>query len=545
MVIKSSHPPITVPTGDLWSFLFQSKVREYPDSHVIYSDSSTQKQYTFEDVRDNAEQFGQGIQQQWQWQKGDVMALFVHNSADVAVVTFGTHWAGGVVCPFNNLYTVGELAAQLRSCEAKALTTHMANIEVAREAALIAGLPLSRVIILGEQDPKSQFRHFSNLQRTSSISTRPVIDPKEDLAFLVYSSGTTGLPKGVMLTHENIIANILQSATVDEGFTSWQTDRTIGFLPMYHIYGIAVLLLGPIYRGITIYIMQRFELGTFCQLIQENKITLAYIVPPVALALAKHPLVDRYNLSSLRMMHSSAAPTSVDIIESIHKRLGVPLKQGYGLSEASPGVSSQTWIGWNSPIGASGQLVPSMSMKFMDNGEEVTQGEEGELWIKGPNLFKGYYNNPKATAESIDLKGWYRTGDVGYADENNNIYITDRVKELIKYNGFQVAPAQLEGLLLGHPAVDDVAVIGVYSAERATELPRAYIVAAKAYTTGDELAKEITGWLHAKVAPYKKLRGGIRFVDTIPKSNAGKLLRRILVEQARAEASQKTPKTKL
>jgi len=281
--------------------------------------------------------------------------------------------------------------------------------------------------------------------------------------------------------------------------------------------------------------MQRFELERFCQIVQQEKITFAYIVPPVGLALAKHPLIDKYNLSSLRMMHSSAAPLANDLIETIYRRLKVPVKQGYGLSEASPGVASQSWAEWNKPIGSAGRLGPSISMKFMDNGKEVPVGAEGEIWIKGPNVCKGYYNNPKATSESINAEGWYRTGDIGYVDKDNNIYITDRVKELIKYNGFQVAPAQLEGLLLAHPAVNDVAVIGVYSAERATELPRAYVVPAKGYTGGEKLEKELSDWLHAKVAPYKRLRGGVRFVTEIPKSNAGKVLRRVLAEQAKKE----------
>jgi 4-coumarate--CoA ligase len=203
----------------------------------MYSDISARTQYTFQTVRDNAEQFGRGLRQYWQWQKGDVMAVFTPNSADIAVVTFGTNWAGGVVCPFNNLYTIGELVSQLKSCEAKALTTHIANIEVAREAALIVGLPLDRVIVVGDRDPKGRFRHFSSLQSTSTTYERAVINPKEDLAFLVYSSGTTGLPKGVMLTHENMIANVLQSGSMDEGYMFWKNDRTIGFLPMYHIYG--------------------------------------------------------------------------------------------------------------------------------------------------------------------------------------------------------------------------------------------------------------------------------------------------------------------
>jgi len=176
-----------------------------------------------------------------------------------------------------------------------------------------------------------------------------------------------------------------------------------------------------------------------------------------------------------------------------------------------------------------------MSLKCVEDGQEALTGKTGEIWIKGPNIFKGYYNNPKATAEALTADGWYRTGDVGYVDEDHNLYITDRVKDLIKYNGFQVAPAQLEGLLLGHPAVNDVAVIGVYSQEKATELPRAYIVAAAGYKAGPELEKVLCDWLHGKVAPYKRLRGGIRFLDAVPKSAAGKLLRRVLVEEARKE----------
>jgi 4-coumarate--CoA ligase len=195
----------------------------------------------------------------------------------------------------------------------------------------------------------------------------------------------------------------------------------------------------------------------------------------------------------------------------------------------------QPWDEWNKPIGSAGRLYPSISLKCMASDQEVPRGEAGEIWISGPNIFKGYYNNPKATAESITPDGWYRTGDIGYIDETENLYITDRVKELIKYNGFQVAPAQLEGLLLGHPAVSDVAVIGVYSPEKATELPRAYVVPAPGYTGGQELEKEISEWLHKKVAPYKRLRGGIRFVEAVPKSNAGKVLRRVLLEQAKRE----------
>ncbi|EXJ64853.1 hypothetical protein A1O7_01192 [Cladophialophora yegresii CBS 114405] len=541
MPIESAYPPITIPPVDIWDFLFERPEREFPEDHVVFVDVAAQKQQSVRDVREAATRFGQGICQQWHWQKGDVLALFSPNSTDIAVVTFGTLWAGGVVCPFNNLYTVGGLVSQLKSSQAKALVTHVACLEVAREAALLVGLPLDRVILLGPRGPKERFRHYSDVQARASTADvllqRVQIDPKEDLAFLVYSSGTTGLPKGVMLTHENIVANLLQAAVMDAQQMHWSKDSTIGFLPMYHIYGIAVLLLQPVFRGVGVHIMQRFELEPFCRLVQHHRITFAYVVPPVVLALAKHPSVDQYDLTSLRMMHSSAAPLTDDLVQMVYKRLKVPVKQGYGLSEASPGVASQPWSEWNKTVGSAGTLLPSISLKCVAvDGNEVPPGKTGEIWIRGPNVFKGYYKNPRATAESMS-GGFYRTGDVGYVDTAHNLYITDRVKELIKYNGFQVAPAQLEGLLLAHPAVDDVAVIGVYSREKATELPRAYVVAAKGYTAGSELEGEISGWLEKKVAPHKKLRGGIRFVDAIPKSSAGKVLRRALSEQAKKEES--------
>ncbi|KAK0362750.1 hypothetical protein LTR02_009437 [Friedmanniomyces endolithicus] len=538
MPIESAYPPITVPPVDVYSFLFDRSDREFPDDHAIFVDVTAQKQHTIQDVRAAAERFGHGIQQQWDRQKGDVLALFTPNSTDVAPVTFGTLWAGGVVCPFNNLYRVGELVSQLKSSQAKALVTHVACLQVAREAALLAGVSLDRVLLVGPRDSKEFFRHFSDVQPLTTDVRKVAINPKEDLAYLVYSSGTTGLPKGVMLTHENIVANMLEWATVDADQMHWSKDRTIGFLPMYHIYGIAVLLLQAVYKGVTIYVMQRFDLEQFCRIVQDQKITFAFVVPPVVLALAKHPLVDKYNLSSLRMMHSSAAPLTADLVQMVYKRLQVPIKQGYGLSEASPGVASQPWPEWNTSPASSGKLIPSMSLKCITNtGAEVPPGETGEICLKGPNIFKGYYRNPHATAEAITPEGWYCTGDMGFVDADQNLHITDRIKELIKYNGFQVVPGQLEGLLRGHPAVGDVAVVGIYSRERATELPRAYDVLAQGFTGGGALEREICEWLGERVAPYKKLRGGVRFVEAIPKSDAGKVLRRVLAEQAKREGA--------
>ena len=291
--------------------------------------------------------------------------------------------------------------------------------------------------------------------------------------------------------------------------------------------------------------MQRFDLDDFCGIIQDNQITLAYVVPPVALALAKSPVVDKYNIQSVRVLTSAAAPAPRDVIREIYRRFGIPIRQAYGLSEASPGVASQTLDDWNKPIGSTGRLAPNMSLMTMQDGKEMRDGEEGELWIRGPNIFKGYYNNPEATTAAIDADGWYRTGDVGYFDKAGNIFITDRLKELIKYNGFQVPPAQLEALLIGHPAVLDVAVIGVYSEEKATELPRAYIVLVGGHRADAKMEQDLHEWLNKQVVPYKRLRGGIRFVEVIPKSAAGKILRRVLVEQAKDEQTVVLAKARL
>lgn len=287
--------------------------------------------------------------------------------------------------------------------------------------------------------------------------------------------------------------------------------------------------------------MPRFELQRFCELVQQHKAAHAYVVPPVALLLSKSPLVSKYDLSSLTGMTSAAAPLTQELIDAIHKRLKVPLQQAYGLSETSPGATFQHGNEAYDFAGSVGKLLPNITAKIMDleSGLEVPIGTEGELWFSGPNIFAGYLNNPTSTAQSLTSDGFFKTGDVGYVDKHGNFYITDRVKELIKYKGFQVAPAQLEGLLLSHPSIDDVAVVGVYAPEQATELPRAYVVLAPGVERSERTAEEIAKWLEERVSNYKRLRGGVRFVDAIPKSATGKILRRILRDEAAAEAGDK------
>jgi acyl-CoA synthetase (AMP-forming)/AMP-acid ligase II len=282
--------------------------------------------------------------------------------------------------------------------------------------------------------------------------------------------------------------------------------------------------------------MSKFDLEKFCSHIQSHHITFVYVVPPVILQLGKAPVVSKYNLSSIRMMNSGAAPLTKDLVETVYSRLKIPIKQGYGLSETSPTTHTQPWETWRTHIGSVGRLLPNQTAKYMSPEEtEVPAGQTGELWLKGPNIFLGYLNNPAGTKNALTADGYFKTGDVGHQDADGNFYITDRVKELIKYKGFQVPPAELEGILASHPDIDDVAVIGVEDHERATEVPRAYVVPKKGVEAGRETEKRIVEWLGSKVASHKRLRGGVRFVDVVPKSVSGKILRRVLKEKAKEE----------
>lgn len=291
--------------------------------------------------------------------------------------------------------------------------------------------------------------------------------------------------------------------------------------------------------------MANFDIERFCAIIQKFRITFAYIVPPVVLLLSKHPASEKYDLSSLRMMNSGAAPLTRELVEAVFKRIKCPVKQGYGLSETSPTTHTQPWEDWNQTIGSVGRLLPNQLAKYMSPEEkELAAGEVGELWIKGPNIFKGYLNNPEGTRNAITEDGYFKTGDVGYQDSNGNFYITDRIKELIKYKGFQVPPAELEGLLASHPKIKDVAVLGINDKDQATEVPRAYVVPMPGVECGMKTEQDIVAWLATKVANHKRLRGGVRFVDEIPKSPSGKILRRILKLRAQEE-EEKGSKPKL
>jgi acyl-CoA synthetase (AMP-forming)/AMP-acid ligase II len=288
-------------------------------------------------------------------------------------------------------------------------------------------------------------------------------------------------------------------------------------------------------QGLTVVTMPRFELEPFLQVLQDWQIELAHIVPPVAVALAKHPVVDDYDLSRLRWLLCAAAPLGPEVTNAIEARLGVRMRQGYGMTEASP---ASHYTGPNERrSGKVGTLVPSTECRIVctETGRDLGIDETGEVWVRGPQVMKGYLNNPEATARTVDADGWLHTGDIGVVDEDGYLLVVDRLKELIKVKGFQVAPAELESLLLKHPRVADVAVIAVPDDE-AGEVPKALVVA-----RGPLTADEVIAFVHAEVAHYKRVRH-VEFVDAIPKSAAGKILRRVLVDRERARSLVAAPK---
>jgi acyl-CoA synthetase (AMP-forming)/AMP-acid ligase II len=457
--------------------------------------------------------------------QGDVFAIYSPNLPEYAVIFLAVAQLGGIVTTVNPLYKTGELQQQMRSAGARAMITVPPLLPAARQAAQQAGL--DEVFVFGEGEGATP---FAALMSTDGVAPQPVI-ASDDVVVLPYSSGTTGLPKGVMLTHSNLVANLTQIDGL-QGHVHTEVgedDVVLGLLPFFHIYGMTVIMLYSLVRGATVVTMPRFDLEQFLQFRQQYGITYANVVPPIVMALAKHPLVDQYDMSGLRGLMSGAAPMGAAVAKLAADRLGCAVMQGYGMTELSP-VSHSNPDGPDTIDMASvGPPIPNTECRVVDvsTGEDVEPGQSGELLVRGPQVMRGYLNDPDATAATLDDEGWLRTGDVAVVDERGYFSIVDRVKELIKYKGYQVAPAELEALLITHPDIADVAVVGSPD-EEAGEIPKAFVVPG-----GDISADEIMGFVAERVAPYKKVRK-VEFVSEIPKAASGKILRRDLIAKERS-----------
>jgi acyl-CoA synthetase (AMP-forming)/AMP-acid ligase II len=517
VIFRSPYPDVDIPEVSLPAFVLAGAAALGNKPALI--DGPTGRTISYAELVRAVRQAAASLARRG-FRKGDVFAIYSPNVPEYAVALHAVATLGGIATTANPLSTPRELALQLNDARATYLVTVPELLDRAREATSQA--PVKAVFTFGEAAGASP---FAGLMEGDDAVPDVAIDPRHDLVALPYSSGTTGLPKGVMLTHRNLVANILQTSAVVQ---AREGERSIAVLPFYHIYGFTVLLNISLYQGVTIVTMPRFDLELFLRLMQDYAITRANVVPPIVLALAKHPLVARYDLHALLSITSGSAPLDAVVEQACGERLKCFVAQGYGLTETSPVVSTTPVDPARRRGGSAGLLIPNTECKVMDpvSGAELGPGEQGEVWIRGPQVMTGYLNHPEATAAMLDGDGWLRTGDIGSVDADGYLFVVDRLKELIKYKGYQVAPAELEGLLLTHPAVADAAVIPSPDIE-AGEVPKALVVLKGAVTP-----EELMAFVNQQVAPYKKIRQ-LDVVNQIPKSPSGKILRRVLVEQER------------
>lgn len=522
MLFRSPKPDVAIPDQPLTDFVLKTAMA-HPEKPALI-DGPSGRAYTYGQLTGAIQRVAGALVARG-LQRGDVFAIMLPNVPEFAIAFYGVAAAGGTVTTVNPLYTAEELRHQLEDAGARLLLTIPSFLDKVQEATRDASV--EEIFVLGEADGATP---FAALLQGEATAPAVAINPAEDLVVLPYSSGTTGFPKGVMLTHRNLVANLAQmDGYTDVGARLQEDDVVLGLLPFFHIYGMVCIIGAALSQGATIVTMPRFDLQQFLEIVQKYKISYMNLVPPIILALAKHPLVDQYDLGQVRLVFSGAAPLGSDVETAARERVGCLLTQGYGLTEASPVTHVNPLEAEEEKPGTVGLPLPNTEVKVVDvaTGAELGPNEEGEILVRGPQVMKGYLNNPSATRNTLDEAGWLHTGDVGYADEDGYFWIVDRIKELIKYKGFQVAPAELEALLLSHPAIADAAVIG-RPHEEAGEVPKAFVVARSELTADD-----VFNFVAEHVAPYKKVRD-VEFVDEIPKSASGKILRRVLIEQERA-----------
>ena len=518
MIYRSPFPDVDIATMSLPVFVLEHADRRSGKAALI--DGPTGHTLTYAQLAGAIKRTATGLAARG-FTKGDVFAIYSPNLPEYAVAFFGVAAAGGISTTINPTYTATELRRQLQDSSARYLVTIPQFLDTAREAITETGV--EEIFVFGDGKGATPFTTLMVEGNTPVVQ----IDPREDLVALPYSSGTTGLPKGVMLTHYNIVANLTQINGVEQ---TADTEVLIGILPFYHIYGMVAIMCSALRVGATVVTMPRFDLDQFLGLIPRHGITTGYLVPPIVLALAKHPAVDQYDLSTLNDIMSGAAPLPESVATACASRNNLVVRQGYGLTETSPvtHINPRTSA---LKVASVGTPLPNTEHRIVDLAtmKDAPQGELGEVWIRGPQVMKGYLHNQEATREMIDEEGWLHSGDIGRTDDDGYLYVVDRVKELIKYKGLQVAPAELEAVLQSHPAVADVAVIPSPD-EEAGEVPKAFVVVKPETTL---TADEVIAFVAERVSPQKKVRK-VEFIDAIPKVPSGKILRRTLVERERA-----------
>ena len=552
-IIQSHDPaPPRENRGSLFEFLNRNP-NNVPDwaPAFVRLDGKT---LTRRDLYEKSRSLAYALRHKLGLQPGTRIGIFSPNSTYYPVIVYAGLCAGVVLVPMNAAYGSEEMVHPIHDAEIQYIFAHHALLPTARKGFELAGAGLkshngqNRLWILDDTDELKSGDQGEQDARTllseNLLEPHQVVDDKNEDAYIAYSSGTSGKPKGVQLTHNNITSvteAIVRTFDDDIG----KSDVYMGVLPFNHIFGLAKLVHLSFYIGASTVVVPKYDLDVFCSAIQKHRCNIAYVVPPILVQLTKDARTDKYDLSTLKWVLSGAAPLGSELsMEFEAKFPHLRVTQGWGLSETSPTATYISAKDYRTYMGSCGRLLAGVEARLVDDEgrdvghEQGESGKPGEFWVRSPTVMKGYLNNHEATIDCITEDGWFKTGDIAIM-RDGYFWIVDRKKELIKYKGFQVPPAELEALLLGHPKVADVAVIGIDNKEQATELPRAYVVAKPEASAEDKaaLSREIAEWTAKQVANHKRLRGGVHFLDAIPKSPSGKILRRILRDEARKEST--------
>ncbi|XP_050397729.1 uncharacterized protein LOC126815811 isoform X1 [Patella vulgata] len=506
-----------IPVVSLTEYMF-SWFDKYADD-IAMVELDTERSVTYKELKCLIIKASNGLQSIGV-KEGDVVCMCSPNNIDYAVVFFAVTSLGAILQATNPLYTKDELVAQFEKCKTKYIVTVPSLVDKIKES---INNNIKDIIVIGGGD---KYENCKSLEKVISLDEgmdlkKATFNPKKTVACYVFSSGTTGLPKALQLSHYNIIANLVQLRAMSTVDTK---ESILVFLPFFHIYGLVAITASALTYGAKLVVMSRFSPLPFMEAIQKHQITFIHVVPPVMVLLTKLPETKNYDLTCVRVVACGAAPLSRTIEEQVKDIFKVNyISQGYGMSEC---IVTHADTEENHKFGSVGQAIKGIKTKIIDTktGEPLGANQDGEVCIQGPQIMLGYLDQPDATAAIIDSDGWLKTGDVGHIDEDGYLFIVDRIKELIKYKGFQVAPAELEALLLKHPDIADAGVIGVPDIESG-EIPKACVVLKK---DAQLTAEEIQDFINKQVAPHKKLRGGVEFLDQIPKSASGKILRRML-----------------
>ena len=517
---KLKRPPLRYPIIPVYEIL--KKTAQRLPEKLAAIDPRGGRELTFADLDKESDTLA-GAFFSWGVEKGDRISIFMENGWEYLVGFYATAKVGAVVSPMNPIFRERKVKHQINDAESKILMVQHTLFPIIER--ILPELPtLEKIIVIRGPKPKKEkvFALADLLKESSTFLALPSlrIHPQEDLAALPYSSGTAGLNKGVMITHFNLVANALQSMHAVE---AREEDIFISFLPFNHIYGLTYFLCGAIYLGVTQVIMARFEAEECLRLIEKYRASVLFSVPPALLAFLNLPNAANYDVSSLRFIWVGAAPLPPVVSRAIQENFGVPVGRHYGLSEASPTTHANLpgRIKENS-VGIAVSDCQDRIMDWQTGKQEMPVGEPGELVVRGPNVFQGYWKHPEDTQLAL-REGWLYTGDIAKMDEEGYVYIVDRKREMIKYQDYQVAPAELEAILMEHPAVQDCAVVGIPD-DPSGEIPKAFIVLQVGWTVDPD---ELMEFVADRVPPYKQIRE-VALITEVPKNPSGKILRRVL-----------------